>query len=51
MRNSIIKVGYPPYLRGKLWKIICKIDRLKIEMIREHDKKLDSEGVYHFYMK
>ena len=51
MRNSIIKVGYPPYLRGKLWKIICKIDRLKIEMIREHDKKLDSLGVYHYYMK
>ena len=51
MRNSIIKVGYPPYLRGKLWKIICKLDRLKIEMIREHDKKLDSLGVYHYYMK
>ena len=51
MRASIIKVGFPPYLRAKLWKIICKIDKLKIEMIRQHDKKFDSEGVYHFYMK
>ena len=51
MRASIIKVGFPPYLRAKLWKIICKIDKLKIEMIRQHEKKFDSEGVYHYYMK
>ena len=49
--NAIIKIGLPTLIRPKLWKIICKIDRLKIEMIRKHDKKLDSLGVYHFYMK
>ena len=48
MRYAIIQ-GFPETIRGKLWKIICKVDSIKVKMIKEHEQFEDSEQVYKYY--
>ena len=48
MRYAVLK-GYPKNLRGKMWRIVSRIDSIKIEMIKKHNNKYNSEELYHFY--
>jgi len=48
MRYATLK-GYPKELTGKIWRIVSRIDSLKIEMIGKHNNKYNSEELYHFY--
>ena len=36
MRHAILK-GLPKHLRGQIWRIISRIDIIKVEMIGKHN--------------
>ena len=50
MKVGIVN-GLPQNERSKIWKIIAKVDLIKIDMLQkpEHAQFKNSEEVFHFY--
>ena len=48
MKVSILK-GENKSIRGDIWRLVSRIDSLKIELIGKHNNKYNSLELYHYY--